>query len=327
MLNYKINFKNENYKDHSIFLFFDLLQMSKDILNFTHEDDIIILVGDTPSYLSIFLKGHRKYYHLGFSNKPFGCFYPSFAKPIYDCKFKEMITPNEDSLLKYFKYLDEETDMTKNFIKKNWNKLILIDTSSGASIHGVSIFFNLYVDNIKIKKDENCNLDIDCTNIKGSKPLQFINLMFGMKLFNIDPRLAKKIFKHKKKYNNYNTNFHPKLIIPIATIRFMYREFFTIYESFPRFVPWFDIRVWNSNKPELINSKDLSTLFKIYMFLLKNFNNKEISKHNKDKCFKIIKEMTKNLKNFEQFITDNLLETFHNINSITLINKYVDYFE
>lgn len=327
MLNYKINFKNENYKDHSIFLFFDLLQISKDILNITHKDDIIILVGDTPSYLSIFLKGHRKYYHLGFSNKPFGCFLPLFAEPIYDCKFKKAFVPDKDSLHQYFKYLDEETDLTKNFIKKNWNKLILIDTSSGASIHGVSIFFNLYVNNIKIKKDKKCNLDIDCSNIKGSKPLQFINLMFGMKLFNINPILAKKIFKHKKKYNNYNINFNPKLIIPIATVRFMYREFFTINESFPRFVPVFDIRVWKSNKPTLINNKDVIILFKIYTFLLKNLNNKKINKDNKKKCFKIIKKMTKNLKNFEQFITDNLFETFHNINSITLINKYVNYFE
>lgn len=141
--------------------------------------------------------------------------------------------------------------MTKKFIKINWNKLILIDTSGGVSIHGVSIFFNLYVNNIKIKKDKRCNLEIDCTYIKGSKPLQFINLMSGIKLFNIDPKLAKKIFKHKKKYYNYNTNFHPKLIIPIATIRFMYRDFFTIFEMFPRFVPWYSIFDWKSKKTRI----------------------------------------------------------------------------
>lgn len=85
--------------------------------------------------------------------------------------------------------------------------------------------------------------------------------------------------------------------------------------------------IGNRKKPELINSKDVTNLFKKYIFLLKNLNNKESSNHNKNKCFKIIKKMTKNFKNFKQFITDDLLETFHNINSITLINKYVDYFE
>lgn len=38
------------------YLFFDLLQVSIDIMNLTRFNDIIILVGETPSYLHPFFK-------------------------------------------------------------------------------------------------------------------------------------------------------------------------------------------------------------------------------------------------------------------------------
>lgn len=82
-------------------------------------NDIIILIGDTPSYLKIFLKDKVRIVNLPISNKPFGCFWPpnQFENP--ECKFKDAFTPNIINLNNYFTYLTENTILTKEFCKKN----------------------------------------------------------------------------------------------------------------------------------------------------------------------------------------------------------------
>ena len=86
--------------------------------------------------------------------------------------------------------------MTKKFVKDNWSKIILIDTSSGSSIHGVSIFLNIYVGNLQIKNDNKCEDIVDIKNYDTAKPLQFINLMDGYsKSFNLEPNIIKNYYK------------------------------------------------------------------------------------------------------------------------------------
>lgn len=311
-----IDFKNENYKYHRIFLFFDLLQTSKDILELSHKHNIIILVGDTASYLGMFLENERKYFNLPFSNKPFGCFNIYHAEPIKDCKLKEIYTPTYKNLKHYFKYLDTKTWLTRKYVKQNWNSLILVDSSSGTSIHGLSIFLNLYAGNIKIKKDEICKLDIDCVNIENARPLQFINLYPKIKLFNRNSELTKQIFRK----NEWNTNFHPDLIIPIGIAEFMYSDAFKLIEMFPRFVPIYHIKIWNKD-PEYGNQEFLK-IKKLFIYLLKIYKNiNTINKKEQNKGLALIKKITK-IK-----AKDNLKDSLDNLNMIVLFNKNINYFE
>lgn len=193
--------KEEKYESKSIDLnlIFDLLQVSQEILLMTNKDDIIILVGDTPSYLKPFLEKFRTIHNLPLSNKAYGCFYPPYALPSDDGLF----TPKFELQKKYFHYLNTKTELTKKYVRENWHKLILIDSSAGQSIHGVSIFFNRYIGNIKT--------DIKCVNINGAKPMFFINLINKKyKMLNADGKIL-------EKYNmNSVKNYNPKLIILIG---------------------------------------------------------------------------------------------------------------
>ncbi len=84
-------YKNEendrtDKKDINIYLFFDLLQISKTILQMTDQNNIIILIGDTPSYLKPFMENERKIYSLAFSNKAyFVTKAPYTDRPGYAC--------------------------------------------------------------------------------------------------------------------------------------------------------------------------------------------------------------------------------------------------
>lgn len=49
---------NEN-KPLSIELFIDLLQVNSEIINMTSDNDIIVLIGDTPSYIEPIITNHR----------------------------------------------------------------------------------------------------------------------------------------------------------------------------------------------------------------------------------------------------------------------------
>ena len=122
------------------YLFFDLLQVSKDILNLTENDNIIILIGDTPSYLAPFLEKERKVFHFAFSGKPFGCFLPPYASPsewgeilpgYADDRKVDTFTPRIHFLNNYFDYLDKKTKLTRSFVKDNWKNIVLVDSSSG----------------------------------------------------------------------------------------------------------------------------------------------------------------------------------------------------
>ena len=81
---FKIKNENEDEyrtKDINIYLFFDLLQMSKTVLNLTNDSDIVVLIGDTASYLKPFLEKERKIYNLAFLNKPYWVTDPPHSNP------------------------------------------------------------------------------------------------------------------------------------------------------------------------------------------------------------------------------------------------------
>lgn len=251
-------------------LFMDLYQVSNEIKSFVDKSSIILLIGDTPSYLKPFLENDYQVYNMAFSNKPFGCFFPPYSDPIYlkntelDSGEHEMtlsIHPNKSRLNKYFNYLDTKTILKRSFIKQNWNKIILIDSSTGASITGVSIFLNRYISNIKEESDE-----INCVNISGCKPLKFIRLTERDRSnTNLMPDIAKKM-------ELKSINFRPDLIIYIGSIVFYHRSYFMIAEAYPRYVPFYAIFDWHEwpdddeiAKNEIIILNPIREIYRLYI--------------------------------------------------------------
>lgn len=101
--------------------------MSHKIKYVLEEHDFIILIGDTPSYLSFFFN-NKKYFILPMSNKAFGTFVPPYGEFDDDCVSKILLNPTKKDLLSYFDYLDKNTILTRKFVKEKWNNIILIDT-------------------------------------------------------------------------------------------------------------------------------------------------------------------------------------------------------
>lgn len=266
-------------------IFFDLLQVSEYILQKTLKDDIIILVGDTPSYLQPFFESHRTTYILPFSNKPFGCFEPPYSNPVEEESSQKFFTPDKEDLLHYFNYLDKKTILTKDFVLKNWNKIVLVDSSSGASIMGVSIFFNRYVGNIT----DTVKGEIDCTHIIGSKPMQFIRLLGGYhKVFNIDPVNAKQIMPSDSQ-THYVINYRSDLIIYLGEIDYVHRDLFMLHDAYPRLVPFYSVRSFGTDPDKveagwedkgIANIEILRDLLKIYKTIKTNHKiaSKDLSK-------------------------------------------------
>jgi len=263
---------NEPYdvKPVDLNLIFDLLQMSQDILLMTNKDDIIILIGDTPSYLKPFLESFRKVHNLPLSNKVYGCFYPPYALPEDD----GLYTPKFQLQKKYFYYLNTKTELTKKYVKENWSKLILIDSSSGQSIHGVSIFLNRYVGNIKP--------DIKCVNIEGSKPMFFINLINGKhKMLNTDGKILDK-YNIEEPVRNYD----PRLIILVGGTVFLHKYFVMITEDYPRYVPFVDI-TYGFKYEDPIYEKEGLYVIKMFKTFVKLFY--KYHKGNKNDLIKLLK--------------------------------------
>ena len=329
-LNLKKVAKNQDieYETKQIdwYLFFDLLQVSNDIINLTEPNDIIILVGDTPSYISPFIEKHRKTFHFAFSNKPFGCTFPPYSDFSENSELNskinlyDVVTPTITNLNAYFDYLNVNTEMTKEFIKNNWDNIVLVDSSSGQSIHGVSIFFNRYVGNIKQK-----NNIINCDNIVGSRPLQFIQLEGGYyKKTNLNPDVAKKYYPSR-----WVHNYRPDLIICIGESIFYHISFFMIADAYPRVVPFYSVNRWNISPLDVNNEnydmaisniKTLKLLLKIYKSVK---NNKKSNSEKGDKILKIISKIKPkyNHKNVNQ-----LNDFFDNINLAILRDKWANYF-
>ena len=66
------NNQENNYINYLLFLFADLHLLANSIIRTIDKNNfIIILIGDTPSYLSFFLNKY-KYFLLPMSSKPFG---------------------------------------------------------------------------------------------------------------------------------------------------------------------------------------------------------------------------------------------------------------
>lgn len=332
------------YKEIDFFLFFDLVQGSEDIFNLTSKDDILILIGDTPSYYMPILKQRRKVFNFPFSNKPFGCFIPPFGEPldkeeiskelIYIQKLNpsikisdpfERFNKENQRVTKYFEYLNNNTKLTKEFLKKNWNNIVLIDSSSGESIHGVSIFFNKYVGNI--------NQENECINISGSKPLQFIQLVTHYyRKTNMNLKLAKKYFT-----SELDLNFNPDLIINIGSVIFYHRELFMIYQEYPRYVPLYTMNDWGKDPYDItnhnLNSYNLAIdntkkIEKMYRYYYKIQNDPYDIKYI-NKLLNLIKDMP--IENKEtslkiDFNINNLKDNLNLINIMVLRRKYSQYF-
>ena len=315
-----------SYKKYIIYLFFDLFDITQNIRTIIQPKDIIILIGDTPSYISFFLKHYNiKFHHLAMSNKAFGCFTPPYAELLSSHKYDQIYSPELKHLKSYFKYLNNKTELTKKYIKRNWNNLILIDSSSGQSIHGVSMFFNLYVSNIKIKTREiNKKIIVDCHVIKNAKPLQFINIMARIKNFNLDPINAKQIISISNE--NYGINFDPRLIISIGSFDFLLGDLFKIDELFPRIVPTYSINKWIDSEPILnYNNKQIIEIQNIFEFLLNindSIKNKKISKIKKDVFVNNMKQVLKYNKNLIKYVSSDVKQTMHNLKSILMTKKY-----
>ena len=203
--------------------------------------------------------------------------------------------PTCENLDKYFDYLNKNTFLTKKFVTKNWNKIILIDSSSGQSIHGVSVFFNIYVGNIKY--NEHIANHAYKLNILNAQPLQFINLTYS------DTKIAR--------------NFNSKLILNISEITFFYCDAFKILELFPRFVPFYHIRIWNK-PPEFIYNRETKSFIKTLEFLLKSLQ-KSLTQN--QQIYNKIKLLVKNIKGIDKYMSSDVLQTFRNINTIVNLNK------
>jgi len=193
----------------------------------------------------------------------------------------------------YFEYLNNKTFMTKEFVKSNWNKLILVDYSHGQSICGASIFFNRYIENITT--DDMCD-------ITGSVPMKFINLANSYYL-NLDPLLAKKYFE---KYN-INTedryyNYDPNFIINLGYIYFAHYVDFIIRKTFPRYVPVYPPSSWTEEpKFEQEGLKQIEKLSELY----ECFNNFNSDSGYLIKTLDLLKSMPKTSKRIVNYVYTN----------------------
>ncbi|AYV85770.1 MAG: hypothetical protein Satyrvirus38_7 [Satyrvirus sp.] len=301
------------------YLFFDLMQVSTDIVALTNVDSYIILVGDTPSYLAAFLQERRRVFNFAFSNKPFGCFWPPYSMP-YE-KTHPIFTPPKENLDAYFSYLDTKTELTKNFVKNSWHNIVLVDSSSGQSICGVSIFFNRYVGNIAEEKSE-----INCENIRKAQPLKFIRLIDTPgPTANIDPKIIEKFYP-----NAGIINYNPKLIINIGSSFFLHRNLFMINDAYPRIVPFYVHFKWKD--PPVMNTQildNLKKLFKTYLKIIEytKDQNKELDNRTIESITKVVNVLA---PKFDQNIisTNDLIDLnifLDNISLEVLSQKYKYY--
>lgn len=333
--NVMLEYIKQEKKEVNIYLFFDLLQMSHQIISMISPKNVIILVGETPSYLYPFLKQYENtVFIFNFSNKPYLLVdYPNGDLRGLDCidnndeqnrviKDRERFMSDNSEVIHdatltekyYFEYLDTKTILTRQYIKDNWNEIILIDHSAGQSISGVSVFFNRYVGNITGK----------ICNIKKCIPMKFINLR-NRNSVNINPELYKSAFEvmHKNVYANYN----PKLIIVLGNIIFFHYYDFLVYESFPRVTCDYPASVWKNPpffyKEGLVVIDTFHIIAKsIYQFTSSNESNDDIT----EKLFEMVNRLHFAKEYLSKYNTlskkESLDKLFRKINNDVLIAKY-----
>jgi hypothetical protein len=274
-----------------MYLFYDLYHISEYIIKICKFDAIYVLVGDTPSYLKPYLEHRKKtVYNLSISNKPFSCIYyenntTDTNDTTDDVDYLNYFMPSVKNQKAYFNYLNTKTLLTKEYVKKNWNNIVLIDSSSGASISGVSIFFNRYVENIPIKNK--------CKDMGDSvKPLKFIRLVENFSMTNVDPVV------HKQYFNSYNHNYDPKIIILISHCNFLFREIFMICEEYDRYLPFYSHQNWHTSpenyieKNEYNRSIDNFEKIKKILNLLDNYKKNEENNNNITEFINFLKTMS-----------------------------------
>ena len=315
-------------KDINIYLFFDLLQISEKIIDMTNSDDIIVLIGDTPSYLKPFLEQERKIYNLAFSKKPYSVIDPPYGEgeetgtkcnaDVYLGRDGEQFGKEILNEKYYFEYLNKKTFMTRTFVKLNWDKIILIDNSAGTSIHGVSIFFNRYVKNI-IAKNIRC--------IEGSVPMKFINLR-NEQYTNLPLEISQKYFPDN--YGSDNAIYYnhiPRLIIILGDIPFLHQYDFLIREAFPRYVPIYGPESW-IKEPDFDRKYGIKSIEKLKILLIYYHNFK---KNNEDlhSLFNLLKSMPETSSIIVNYVErsapdlQNILNLyFKQVNTKIILHKY-----
>lgn len=203
----------ENYKKINLDLFFSLLQVTDEIKFQTNKDNIYLLIGDSPSYLKPMLETYATTINIPFSGAGYGCFYDyNYYKNIEEWKTKHKYSdmPKEEHLNGFFKFLEMETLLTREFVKNNWNKIILIDGSErGVTPMAFSMILNKPIKTIYINSD--------CWNFNeynSAEPLKFINIANHPFLMH---RTAK-----------YKGQFDVNLIIKFMDIRFCHIGYFLV---------------------------------------------------------------------------------------------------
>ena len=310
--------------DINLYFFFDLYQVCQDILNITSEDDHIILIGNTPSYLKPILEKHRYTYNLPFSGYPLACFWLPYARPFSneEIKYSYEVAPTKRQLHSYFNYLDSNTPLTRNFIIENWKKIVLVDSSQGPTIHGISVFFNRYVGNILEEQIGEDDL-LDCTNINNSQPLRFILTTDERSICtNIYPEKAQLLFENieESKIKNYN----PELIIFQGDTVFSHIILFLVYEYFPRYIPSYKSFSWTqdpykNSKPDNDFVEKIKQIYELFLIYEKNITDAK-------RLYKIIESLPYvshdiTLFNKNSDIIKNLKYLFTKINNRVLVNK------
>jgi len=342
----RVNPNNDNSQDKTLeqlnerqidwYLFFDTHQVATDIINLTSDNNILILVGNTPSYLAPLLEDKRKIYHLAFTGKPFGCFVPPYAtlltlnnnssqkdtKSIYH-SLHSVFTPTRKQLHNYFNYLNTKTELTKEFIRDNWHNLVLIDSSVGQSIHGVSIFFNRYAGFIRDTDEE-----INCANIVGSKPLKFIRLATNLSpTTNLNPIVVKSMFPVRENNHLVVYNYRPDLILYLGMTLFYHEYDFMISEDYPRLVPEYYIHNWDKPLvPDPGHSRAFDNLLKLRSMKM-IYEQLKINKKMSRKQFNKILETIQDIQpKFRGHSSKDLLKFLDKINLLVLKRRWIQYF-
>ena len=138
-------------------LFFDLYKIMLDIYSMSPADPIVILIGEGPSYLEPLLGEDVAAYQLPFREDIYNCFEQNKISNL---------SVNEQDEAEYFRYLESETDLKRDYLIENWLKIILVDNSQ-IRVHQVALCLNRYVGNVVGNR---------CQDVKGIKPLKHIKL-------------------------------------------------------------------------------------------------------------------------------------------------------
>lgn len=312
-----LNSSNSETSKVDLILFKDLFKASLKIFELTKRSHILILIGDTPSYLKPILELEREVHNLPLSGQAMGCFEQNTGKPVDIIDKFNILIPTQDQINGFFRFLDQ-SEMNKKFWIDHWENVVLIDRSMGKSIMGASNLINRYVGNID---DRN-----DCWNIKGAKPIKFINLTDNPKL-NFSNKATNEI-SHKN-----IINYNPNLIIYLGTVQFQSIDKFMIEEAYPRYVPEYIPVFWTS-PPYSPNYKteyrdglrNIDLIKKIVIYYKKYKENCTVLDNNSIKTLLKFRDLVLGLQNLDKHTKKRLKSLNITNNKTKICNRLAELF-